>query len=222
MNAILKQYAPHAVVILLASGISIGVLSYNSKPQYGYSSDYYDIDPKTIQFLDDVESQTIPEEDLTDLVLFNVDGRQVQLKEYVGRKNLVLVMTRGFSSSICLYCSTLTSRLITNYPEFTKRNTEIVVVFPVSNDAERGRLDEFIAATRKNMDRPPEVIPFPVLLDVELRAVDRLGLRHDLSRPATYILDKSGDVRFSYVGKDLSDRPSVKALLKELDLLEQG
>jgi peroxiredoxin len=72
------------------------------------------------------------------------------------------------------------------------------------------------------MDRPPEVIPFPVLLDVELRAVDRLGLRHDLSRPATYILDKAGDVRFSYVGKDLSDRPSVKALLKELDLLEQG
>ena len=222
MNAMLKQYAPHAVVILLASGISIGVLSYNSKPQYGYSSDYYDIDPKTIQFLDDVESQTIPEEDLTDLVLFNVDGRQVQLKEYVGRKNLVLVMTRGFSSSICLYCSTLTSRLITNYPEFTKRNTEIVVVFPVSNDAERGRLNEFISATRKNMDRPPEVIPFPVLLDVELRAVDRLGLRHDLSRPATYILDKAGDVRFSYVGKDLSDRPSVKALLKELDLLEQG
>jgi peroxiredoxin len=229
MNAMFKRYAPHAAVILLSSGIAVGVLtytnkspSYTSKSPYGSSGSYYDIDTQSIQFLDNVESQTLPRENLTDLVLFNVDGSRVQLKDYINRKNVVLVITRGFSSSICLYCSTQTSRLIANYSEFTKRDTEVVVVFPVREDADRGRLDEFISATKENMDRSPDVLPFPVLLDVELKVVDTLGIRHELSRPATFILDKEGEVRFSYVGKSLSDRPSVKALLKQLDSLAQG
>ena len=52
---------------------------------------------------------------------------------------------------------------------------------------------------------------------IDLTAVDALGIRADLSKPATYILDKQGEVRFAYVGRDLADRPSVKALLDQLD-----
>ena len=60
-----------------------------------------------------------------------------------------------------------------------------------------------------------------VVLDIELKAVDSLGIRKDLSKPATYILDKAGHVRFAYVGKSLSDRPSIKAILKQLDTLKE-
>ena len=56
---------------------------------------------------------------------------------------------------------------------------------------------------------------------VELKAVDHLGIRKDLSKPATYILDKQGQTRFAYVGDSLADRPSVKALLEQLDALNK-
>lgn len=219
----LKRYLPHAAVILVVSIAVVAMLTYSPKKQpAGFYDDYYDIDPKEIQFKDDAQSQSHPEESLTELPFVDVNGRQVQLKDYVGSKNVVLVITRGFTSSICLYCSTQTSRLIANYDEFAKRNAEVVVVYPIRQDTERGHLDEFLAATKKNMDRPPDKVPFPVLLDVELKAVDKLGIRHDLSKPATFILDKEGQVRFSYVGKDLTDRPSVKALLNQLDTIEKG
>ena len=64
-------------------------------------------------------------------------------------------------------------------------------------------------------------IPFPIVLDVELKAVNQLGIRKDLSKPATYILDKQGQTRFAYVGDSLADRPSVKALLDQLDALNK-
>ena len=54
-------------------------------------------------------------------------------------------------------------------------------------------------------------------LDVELKAINTLGIRGHLAKPSTYILDKKGQVRFAYVGKTTSDRPSIKAMLKELD-----
>ena len=54
------------------------------------------------------------------------------------------------------------------------------------------------------------------MLDVELRAVDQLGIRADLSKPATYIVDKQGQVRFAYVGATIADRPSVQSMLEQL------
>ena len=217
----LKRFAPHIAVVSLAVCAVVGMLAFTNKPSDNYSSGYYGIDSKAIQFLDDVQSQPPPQENLTDLFFVDISGHQVQLKEYIGKKNVVLVLTRGFSYSICLYCSTQTSRLIANYPEFKQRDAEVVVVFPIRTDADKGRLDEFISATKKNMDRPPERVPFPIWLDMELKGVDALGLRDDLSKPATFILDKEGQVRFSYVGSSLSDRPSVKAMLKQLDALEK-
>ena len=64
-------------------------------------------------------------------------------------------------------------------------------------------------------------MPFPIVLDVELSAVKELGIRDNLSKPATFILDKYGQVRFAYVGTGIADRPSVKAILNQLDALNQ-
>jgi peroxiredoxin len=112
-----------------------------------------------------------------------------------------------------MYCSGQTSRLIANYKEFTKRGAEVLLVIPGPKD----KVDKFLAGARKEAD--DKAVPFPVLLDVDFQAVNRLGIRAELAKPSTYILDKQGQVRFAYVGNSITDRPSIKAMLQQLDAI---
>jgi peroxiredoxin len=89
-----------------------------------------------------------------------------------------------------------------------------VVVFPIRQVADSGSVSQFHEALRR--DGTTAEPPFPLVLDVELRAVDQLGIRADLSKPATYILDKQGQVRFAYVGATIADRPSIQSMLEQL------
>lgn len=182
----------------------------------GYGEDY-----RLIKFKDKVESNPIGDQSIGDFVFTDINGNETSLQEYRGKKNVVLVVTRGFAGSVCLYCSTQTSRLLTNYSQFVKRDTEVVVVFPIETPDDSRRHRDFAVAVKNQLDTPVDKIPFPIVLDIELKVVDQLGIRKDLSKPATYILDKEGQTRFAYVGESLADRPSVKALLEQLDLLNQ-
>ena len=60
-------------------------------------------------------------------------------------------------------------------------------------------------------------VPFPILLDENLEAVNFLQIAADLALPSTFLLDTKGDVRFAYVGSAPNARPSIKALLHQLD-----
>jgi len=156
-------------------------------------------------------------------------GRPLELGQYRGRKNVVLVITRGNTSGrtpgpyigrICLYCASQASRFIANYSLIQAHDAEVVVVFPVQAAGERDEVEKFDAAVkadaRKHDRLSVEQVPFPLAVDLGLRAVDTLGLRADLARPATYILDKEGRVRFAYVGATIADRPSVRSILAQL------
>jgi peroxiredoxin len=171
-----------------------------------------------IRFLDETASQATPAADLLTIPVTTADGREATLKQLSNGKRLIVVFTRGFAGSICPYCSTQTSRLIANYPEFSKRNTEVVVIYPLKDDTDRPRLDEFLKKANDNNSMPAANIPpFPLVVDIGLKAVDSLELRKDLSKAATYIVEPDGAISFAYVGKSLADRPSVKALLAHLD-----
>lgn len=176
-----------------------------------------------VKFKDDAVSNVPVNSDLEDslegLVFTSPQGESVDLNQYRGKKNLVLVVTRGYGEGVCLYCATQTSRLIANYQEFARRDAEVLVVFPVEGQDAQKKLDAFLKASYDKLDEKPQPTPFPLLLDVDLAAVDRLGIREDLAKPATYILDKQGRLRFAYVGQSISDRPSLAALLQELDRL---
>lgn len=89
-----------------------------------------------------------------------------------------------------------------------------MVVFPIRQLADRGSVSEFHEALRRTGAAAEP--PFPLVLDVELRTVDQLGIRADLSKPATYIVDKQGHVRFAYVSANVADRPSVQSMLEQL------
>ena len=185
-------------------------------PFGGYGEDY-----RQIKFKDSVQSQDVSDQNVGEFVFTDINGDETSLQEYRGKKNVVLVVTRGYAGSVCLYCATQTSRLLTSYSQFAKRDTEVVVVFPIETSEDSRRHRDFVVMVKNKLDTPIEKIPFPIVLDVQLKVVDQLGIRKDLSKPATYILDKEGQLRFAYVGESLADRPSVKALLEQLDLLNR-
>jgi peroxiredoxin len=165
-----------------------------------------------IKFKDDVRANRQAEASDLELAFMDFQGKPVTLKDYRGKKNIVLVVTRGFAGSLCPFCVAQTSRLITNYQEFVRRDAEVFVVFP--GPAEH--VQDFLRTAHSTAKGAP---PFPLLLDQDFKAVDKLGIRGDLAKPSTYIVDKEGQVRFAYVGASTSDRPSVKALLSQLDAL---
>ncbi len=146
------------------------------------------------------------------------DGKRVRLADYQGR-TVVLVFTRGYPGYVCPMCTTYTAQISASYSKIKDAGGEVLLVFP----GEESKVDEFIAACRAIQEEEgPGALPFPVLLDPKLTAVDRFHLRADLSRPATYVLDAVGDVRYAFVGKEPHERPSVERILSEVQAAQAG
>ena len=166
------------------------------------------------------ESQPITIEDFSELKYTDETGNEVQLSDLMSKEYLVLVVTRGWTGSICLYCASQTSRWARRHAELDKYNAQLVVVFPTETEEDAPKVDE-LEQKIKGGDIPNQDIPFPILLDIDLSGVDQLGIRDALAKPSTYIVDRQGRVRFAYVGKTVADRPSIDSVLKQLEQLNQ-
>src|SRR5579864_8765627 len=82
-----------------------------------------------IHFKDDAVANADPGESLANLEFVDPSGKKIRPRDFLGRKNLVLVFTRGYNGSICPYCAAYTSGLISNYRAMTERDAEVVVVY---------------------------------------------------------------------------------------------
>ena len=168
-----------------------------------------------VQFVDVTQSQAITIEDFSDLRFADKDGKEVQLADVMTREYLVLVVTRGWFGGVCFYCESQTSRWARRFDELDPYDAQLVVIFPTETDKDVSRLDE-LDKKIKGGEIPNDSIPFPILLDVNLKSVDQLGIRSQLAKPSTYIIDKQGRVRFAYVGESIADRPTVDSILDQL------
>lgn len=140
-------------------------------------------------------------------------GEVFDLADYQGNRNVVLVFMRGFSSEVCIACSTYTLALARAQAEFDAKGAQVVLVYP-------GNPSSVPAFVKSVADLDPKMhIDYPILLDVNLGAVDSLMIRGSLAKPSSIVIDKQGLVRYAYVGKRFDDRPPVKTLLDELDRL---
>jgi len=168
----------------------------------------------TAPFKDDAPANAAPAD--FPLSFVDCDGNPVDLAKYRGKSKVVLVVLRGMPRSeggaFCPTCLAQTSSLLANQQEFARRGAVLLVVFPGPSD----RVGEFL---RRAAGRTPgePAREFRVLLDRECQACDRLGIRDDLAKPSTYVLDTRGTVVYAYVGETSTDRPSVKAILAQLD-----
>lgn len=166
-----------------------------------------------VQFKDDAPANSTLAEFPRTFV--DVDGNVVNLAKYAGRKVLLVVlrgMPRSEGGAFCPSCLAQAGGLMANRVEFENRGVEVLVLFPGPSE----RIGEFVEiARRQTTGEPPK--SFRLLLDSDLSVCERLSIRADLAKPSTYVLDTSGNVTYAYVGETSTDRPSVKAVLGQLD-----
>lgn len=170
-------------------------------------------DPKSIQFKDAIDSNVEVPQGLDELVFIDTDGDRVALKDYIGKKNVVLVFTEGFNGMLCPFCKTQTSRLVSNYPKFQEQETEVLVVYPGARD----HVDEFMKAAMGDDKSQVDAVPFPIVLDEDFSATKFFDIKSMHAHPSTFIIDKQGKICLAYVGADMTaDRPSVKVILEKI------
>ncbi|MEN1680377.1 MAG: redoxin domain-containing protein [Planctomycetota bacterium] len=172
-------------------------------------------DPASL-FKDDAPANRPAPTSIDQLTFASGDGEtEVKLAGLLGKRNVVLVFTRGYyNGSICPFCTTQTAQLAANKEAFEERDAEVLVVFPGSGD----QLPTFVDAVNSYLETEGE-LAWPVLLDKDLSAVELLDIAADLAVPSTFIINKEGEVVYSYVGASRTDRPSAAAILAQLDAL---
>ena len=137
------------------------------------------------------------------------NGR-VDLETLRGKKALFLVL-RGVFGKVCVYCATQTKALVPFYPELEKLNTRVFVVYP----GKLGQLENFLELYYDEFGEESKP-PYDMVYDADLSLTQALGIQHELARPTTIIVDEKGIVRWSYVGKDLQDRPAAEDLVERI------
>lgn len=171
-----------------------------------------------VRFSEVTQSQPITIDDFSELTFTDASGNDIKLAEVMSREYLVLVVTRGWYGGVCFYCASQTSRWARRFDELEPYDAQLAVIFPTETEGDAEKLDE-LNKRIKGGEIPNETVPYPVLLDINLKGVDKLGIRAELAKPATYIIDKSGRVRFAYVGESIADRPTVDSVLNQLSQL---
>lgn len=144
-------------------------------------------------------------------------GMPVRLEDFRGKRHLVLVFTRGYPGYICPLCTSYTAQIAYRYPDLAAAGAEVLLVFPGSP----GKVQDFVRAAREVLEQEgPGALPFPVLLDMDLKGVAAFGIQGDLAKPSTYVIDRAGTVRYAFVGDQPHERPDVETILAELRRLE--
>ena len=62
--------------------------------------------------------------------------------------------------------------------------------------------------------------PFPILYNPDKTVIDTYGVRAgNIATPSTFVIDKSGTIRWRYIGGGKTDRPSPAAVIAQLQAL---
>ncbi len=148
---------------------------------------------------------------------FRSDRSTLDLKDYKGKKNVALVILRGWGGEVCVYCAAQTVALMKNKRRFDELNTEVMLMYPGPASA----VPAFLEGVQRIEEDEDEIeVPFPILLDIDLRLVRSLDIEDELAAPTTILIDREGIVRFAYTGGTIDDRPSAEQLLDEIEDLK--
>ena len=113
-------------------------------------------------------------------------------------------------------------KLKTLLNEEQKHDTEILAVSPDTKENLLTMMEKIAAEDSVASD-------FPFLSDINLSVINRYGIfnpdgagggRFQVPHPATFVIDKDGVVRWSFIEVDYSIRPTNEQILEALEELE--
>ena len=96
-----------------------------------------------------------------------------------------------------------------HFSKLDNKNTKLVAISTDGNDEKNRTLSEL-------------GVQFLIIPDEKRKIIRSFGVLHPeegISRPAVFIIDKKGLVRFRKIGIEYTDRPTVKLLIQILALL---
>jgi len=139
------------------------------------------------------------------IALPGLDGELVELEEARGVCGVLLLFAPGAWSPAT---RRQLGEINAVYEQLRDNGVQVVVLITQNAGPLQDRLSSF-------------AIPFPILADERRQAARDYGVFRALSldgfgvtRPAAFIVDKDGIIRFAYVGKADDDVPEVDALLR--------
>ena len=67
-------------------------------------------------------------------------------------------------------------------------------------------------------------LEFPIMYDPQAEVVKEYGvfnlLNDGLATPSTFVIDTQGKIRWKYIGVNISDRPSIRSIIRQLKELQ--
>jgi peroxiredoxin len=159
-----------------------------------------------------------------DVAFIDADGERVRLSDYLGRKPVVLLFTRGFTGQFaCYYCGIQTRDYKSTYRKLKAAGAEVLLVLPGATDVD-GYLKK-VGTSDPDRPEPGFTVPYRVVLDPDLEACRAFDVPAEktesggfpVNQPATFVIGKDGSILYAYHGEDPSDRPSAEAVLGILE-----
>jgi len=142
-----------------------------------------------------------------------LDGQPVRLDALTAAGPVVLVVLRGYPGYQCPICTGQFGSLLDHAPDFDRAGASVVLVYPGPADGLRAHAGEFV----RGRDLPRG---FVLATDPDYAFTNRYGLRWDAegetAYPATFVIDRSGIVRFAKVSRSHEGRATAAEIVKAL------
>lgn len=133
------------------------------------------------------------------------------LSSQKGKSGVVLMFSRGWVGYQCPHCVRQAAGARSAVDQMKDAGFTLVSVYPGSQEHAKDFL-----ATAKLQESPKN----PLLVDAKMQAAYAYNVVTDNRKgvkPATFVIDKNGVVRWFYVGKSASDRPDMETILTEVE-----
>ncbi|MBI1176570.1 redoxin domain-containing protein [bacterium] len=156
----------------------------------------------------------------TDFTLKTLDGQSVRLRDLTNKGNVVLVVLRGWPGYQCPICDRQVHDYIAHSNGFAEAKAQLLFVYPGPADDLKAHAEEF--KSWKGKEWPKEYL---YVLDPNYSMVNAYHLRWDAPRetayPSTFVIDKSGKVRFAKISHSHGDRSKAADVLAEVKKLTE-
>lgn len=161
--------------------------------------------------------------------LKNGSGKEVNIKNFLGKGPLVLVWYRG---GWCPYCNVFLKKLQDRLPEIKQLGANLVAISPELPDntlstAEKDSLKFEILSDYKNEVARKYGLVFKLSNEIETKYENWFALsKHngsntaELPMPATYVIDKNGKIVFADVHADYKVRTNPDEIIEALKMIK--